>query len=61
VPGRAGYVVEALGPDRTNLTSWIEMRPSGVARLVEPLMARTLTNDVEANLGTLKEVLEARS
>jgi len=61
VPGRSGYVVEAVGLDRTRLTVWIEMRPAGLVRLAEPLMARTLTRDVEANLGTLKRVLEARS
>jgi uncharacterized protein YndB with AHSA1/START domain len=58
MPGQASYVVEPSG-DRARLTSRIEMRPTGLLRVAEPLMAARLSRDVEANLRALKGVLEA--
>ena len=58
VPGQASYVIEPIGMDRTKLTSRVELRPSGLLRLVEPVMTAGLTRDVKANLVTLKRLLE---
>jgi uncharacterized protein YndB with AHSA1/START domain len=58
IPGQASYVVESTGAGRVRLTSRIEAQASGLFRLAEPLMAATLTRDVEASLGNLKALLE---
>ena len=58
MPGRASYTVESTGIGWARLTSRIELQASGMLRLAEPLMAATLRRDVEANLGTLKALLE---
>jgi uncharacterized membrane protein len=57
----ASYLVEPTGTDDARLTSRIEIRPSGLFRLAEPLMAAGLRREVKVNLGTLKRVLEARA
>jgi hypothetical protein len=44
----------------TRLTARIEMRPSGLIRLAQPLMAASLSREVEANLSDLKGLLEAK-
>ncbi len=59
MPGQASYVVEPTGTDRVRLTSRIELRPLGLFRLAEPLMAAALRREVEANLGDLKDLLES--
>jgi uncharacterized protein YndB with AHSA1/START domain len=58
VPGQASYVVEPAGMERAKLTSRVEMRAAGIFRLAEPLMASSLKGDIEANLNTLKGMLE---
>jgi hypothetical protein len=58
MPGQASYIVESTGTGRARLTSRIELQASGILRLIQPLMAATLRRDVEANLGTLKALLE---
>jgi uncharacterized membrane protein len=60
LPGHGSYVVEPEGTDRTRLTARVELRPSGLFRVAEPLMAAALTRDVEANLADLKGLLEAK-
>ncbi|PYQ67134.1 MAG: hypothetical protein DMF54_05540 [Acidobacteria bacterium] len=60
VAAQGWYVVEPAGSDRARLTSRIEMRPSGLIRLVQPLMAASLRREVEANLSDLKGLLEAK-
>jgi uncharacterized membrane protein len=55
------YVVEPAGSNRVRLTSRIEMRPSGLTRLAEPLIAASLRREVEANLTDLKVLLEAKA
>jgi uncharacterized protein YndB with AHSA1/START domain len=59
MPGQASYSARPVGAERTRLTSRIEIRASGIFRIAEPLMAASLRRDVEANLRTLKGVLEA--
>jgi uncharacterized protein YndB with AHSA1/START domain len=56
---RASYTVEAAGTGRSRLTAWMELRPSGVLRVMEPLLSASLRRDVEANLDSLKRLLEA--
>jgi uncharacterized protein YndB with AHSA1/START domain len=58
MPGQASYIVEPSGTDRAWLTSRLDMRPSGLLRLAEPLMAAGLKRDVKANLAALKGLLE---
>ena len=60
VAAQGWYVVEPAGSDRARLTSRIEMRPSGLIRLAQPLMAASLRREVEANLSDLKGLLEAK-
>jgi uncharacterized protein YndB with AHSA1/START domain len=59
IPGQASYIVESTSTGGSRLTSRIQMHASGLIRLAEPLMAVTLSRDVEAGLGTLKALLEA--
>jgi uncharacterized protein YndB with AHSA1/START domain len=59
MPGQASYVVEAAGIDRTTLVARLEMQGHGLLRLAEPLLAAGLRRDVEANLETLKHLLES--
>lgn len=56
---RASYTVEAAGLGQSRVTAWMELRPSGWLRAVEPLMSASLRRDVEANLDSLKRLLEA--
>lgn len=60
MPGIASYVVEPGDGELTKLVARIEIRPSGLARLAEPLMAAAMRRDVVANLATLKTLLEAK-
>ncbi len=60
LPGHGSYVVEAEGTDCARLIARVELRPSGLFRVAEPLMAAALTREVEANLGDLKGLLEAK-
>jgi hypothetical protein len=55
----ASYLVEPVGTDGARLTSRLEMRAPGLLRVAESLMSATLRRDVEANLTTLKALLEA--
>jgi uncharacterized membrane protein len=59
VAGEGSYVVEQAGSGSARLTARIEMQPSGLMRLAEPLMAASLRREVEANLIDLKGLLEA--
>jgi hypothetical protein len=59
MPGVASYVVQPADGELTNLVARIEVRPSGLARLAEPLMAAAMRRDVVANLASLKTLLEA--
>ena len=56
---QAWYVVEPQSADRARLTSRIEMQPSGLLRLAEPLISASLRREVKANLDDLKVLLEA--
>jgi uncharacterized protein YndB with AHSA1/START domain len=56
---RASYTVEAAGTGGSRVTAWMELRPSGLLRAVEPLISAGLRRDVEANLDSLKRLLES--
>lgn len=58
---QAWYLIEPAGTDRARITSGIEIRPAGLFRLAEPLIGASLSRDVEANLGDLKGLLEAKA
>jgi hypothetical protein len=59
MPGEASYVVQPAGNDGTRLVSRLEMQGHGLLRLAEPVLAAGLRRDVEANLDTLKRLLES--
>ena len=56
--GGGSYQVEPVSPSRTRLTTSVEMHPTGLARLTEPLVSIAIKREVDANLATLKELLE---
>jgi uncharacterized membrane protein len=55
---RASYAVQPEGLARSRLTAWLELRSPGLLRLVEPFVAMSLRRDVEANLESLRHLLE---
>jgi len=59
-PGRLSYVLEPVA-GKTRVTNLVELQPSGVLRLVGGLATSKLKSAVGANLGKLKELLEAGS
>ncbi len=61
MPGASVIRDRTCGHGRARLTSRIEMRAPGLFRLAEPLIAAMLKSDVEANLGKLKDLLEAKA
>jgi uncharacterized protein YndB with AHSA1/START domain len=61
MPGQASYAVEPAGMGGTRLVSRLEMQAQGLLRLAEPVMAAGLSRDVEANLDTLKNLLESEA
>lgn len=54
------YVLEPVAGG-TRVTNLVELQPSGVLRLVGGLATSKLKSAVGANLGKLKELLEAGS
>ena len=61
MPGRASYVVDPVGPDRTKVTGRVEMRLPGLLRVAEPLMALAVRRDMLAGAETLKGLLETNA
>jgi len=59
MPGQASYAVQPAGLNGTKLVSQLEMQGRGLLRLAEPILAAGLRRDVEANLDTLKRLLES--
>jgi uncharacterized protein YndB with AHSA1/START domain len=58
-PVHASYEVEPTDAASARLIARIEMRPTGVFRVAEPLIGWSLRRDARANLRTLKRSLEA--
>ena len=54
----ASYAAEPT-PGGTRLTATIELDVSGIMSIAEPLVARALKRDVNANLARLRVILEA--
>ncbi len=55
----AAYVVESTA-EGTKLTSRLAMHAAGLFGMAEPLIAASLRRELEANLGDLKDLLEAQ-
>ena len=54
----ASYAVDPT-PAGTRLTATIELDVSGIMSIAEPLVARALKRDVDANLARLRAILDA--
>lgn len=59
IPGEGHNIFEALGENQTRYTINSEFEVGGFFKIAEPLVARTTRRQVEANLSTLKDLLEA--
>jgi uncharacterized membrane protein len=57
MPGRGTYEFEAT-LDGTEVTSRVELEPTGLSRLASPLIAASLRREIKAGLPVLKELLE---
>jgi uncharacterized membrane protein len=57
LPFEGTWTFEPVG-DRTRVTFSGEIKASGLSKIAEPVFARMLKKDAEANLGSLKDVLE---
>lgn len=60
MPAQASYTFKSVNGG-TRLTFVAEAQPSGFFKLVEPLVVRMQQRRYEAELGKLKELLEART
>jgi len=58
ITGEASYLVEPTGASTSRLTSEVNFRVSGLARMATPLPARVFERDGRNNLATLKDLLE---
>jgi uncharacterized membrane protein len=57
--GRASYLVEPMGVDRSHVTSTMRFNIGGWMRIAEPLLARVLERDSRRDEQTLKRLLES--
>jgi uncharacterized protein YndB with AHSA1/START domain len=60
MPGQASYHL-ASTPAGTRVTNRIELHPSGIIRLANPLIAAAIRRDVRSAQPRLKELLESRA
>lgn len=58
--GSLAYDVEDIG-GRTRLTNTVDLEGRGLMKLAGPVASARVRDAVSANLGTLKQLLEARS
>ncbi len=59
IPFEAEYILDSLAEGDTKVTIVAEGEVGGFFKLAEPLVARTVRRQWEANLATLKDLLEA--
>ena len=59
--GEASYLVEPTSASTSALTSRVQLRFSGLGRLIEPFMGRVLRRDVERDDQVLRALLEAEA
>lgn len=59
IPAEASYLFEKSG-DGTKLTGSIEMHPKGLMRLAEPLITKSLKQEIKPAADKLKSLLETR-
>ncbi len=61
VPFEGSNVFERISEGETKVTFLFEAEPGGFFKLAEPLVARASKRDSEANVATLKDILEAQA
>ena len=59
IPGVVCYLLESAGDGSTRLTQNFEAEVGGFFRLAEPLVARAIRRQMQADMATLRDVLEA--
>jgi uncharacterized protein YndB with AHSA1/START domain len=60
IPGVACYLFEPAADGSTRFTQNFETEVGGFFRLAEPLVARAIRRQMEADMATLKDLLEAQ-
>ena len=61
VTGEASYLVEPTSASTSALTSRVQLRFSGLGRLIEPFLGRVMRRDVERDDQVLRTLLEAEA
>jgi hypothetical protein len=61
VTGEASYLVEPTSASTSALTSRVQLRFSGLGRLIEPFMGRVLRRDTERDEQVLRALLEGEA
>jgi hypothetical protein len=59
IPGSGCYLFEPAVGDSTRFTQNFETEVGGFFRLAEPLVARAIRRQMEADMATLKDLLES--
>ena len=59
IPGAGCYLFEPADGGSTRFTQNFEAEPGGFFRLAEPLVARAIRRQMEADMATLKDLLES--
>ncbi len=59
IPGSGCYLFEPAGGGSTRFTQTFEAEAGGFFRLAEPLVGRAIRRQIEADMATLKDLLEA--
>ena len=59
IPGEGCYLFEPADGGSSRFTQTFEAEVGGFFRLAEPLVGRAIRRQTEADMATLKEVLEA--
>ncbi len=59
IPGEICFLFEPAGEDGTRFTQNFEAEVGGFFRLAEPLVARAIRRQMQTDMATLKDVLEA--
>ena len=59
IPGEIRYLFEPAGEGSTRFTQNFQAEVGGFFRLAEPLVARAIRRQMQADMATIKDVLEA--
>jgi len=60
IPGEGCYLFEHVDGGSTRFTQTFEAEVGGFFRLAEPLVGRVIRRQMEADMGTVKDLLESR-